>query len=318
MPVDLNKLGGHEFEDLVQQLLIKMGFKTEGRQPSADGGVDIVAVSSEPFVGGRYVVQCKRYSGSVSSPIIRDLYGVVNASNANKGILITTSLFTSDAIEFAKDKPIELIDGVRLVELLQKHSLLLSDTESKVSPSRLAVAMLRNEIVGFASQFEKSILNLDSSINLMGKKTLGTDLNERTYKKYREFLTRVLGRIDLATKASLQLGQDTSSFLRSPAPEPEIVRKIGREYRESIQFLLETYRETCDLVPLPRFSQTHEILKDMLRNYLKDFQSYMRQLEDILEKGVSGNIDYHIRVTRTNEMTTAFNEAWKKRFKRFP
>jgi len=64
--LDLNKLGGHEFEDLIERLLIKMGFATEGRKPSADGGIDIVAVSSQPLVKGRYIVQCKRYGNSVS------------------------------------------------------------------------------------------------------------------------------------------------------------------------------------------------------------------------------------------------------------
>ena len=101
MPVNLNDLGGHEFEDLIEQLLIRMGFATEGRKPSADGGIDIVGVLSQPLVGGRYIIQCKRYVHSVSSPIIRDLYGVVVDQRANKGILITTSTFTVDAIEFA-------------------------------------------------------------------------------------------------------------------------------------------------------------------------------------------------------------------------
>jgi len=108
---DLDTLGGHEFEDLIERLLVKMGFATEGRKRAADGGIDMVGVSNQPLLSGRYIIQCKRYSSSVSSPIVRDLYGVVMSERANKGILITTSAFTSDAIEFAQGKPIELIDG---------------------------------------------------------------------------------------------------------------------------------------------------------------------------------------------------------------
>ena len=140
MPVNLNELGGHEFEDLVEQLLLKMGFATEGRKPSADGGIDIVAVSSQPLVGGRYIIQCKRYTAPVSSPIIRDLYGVVNDQRANKGIPITTSRFTTDSVEFAREKPIELIDGDELAGLLEKYSLIAKPDE-KLSPSHFSSAM---------------------------------------------------------------------------------------------------------------------------------------------------------------------------------
>lgn len=181
MPLDLNTLGGHEFEDLVEQLLIKMGFQTEGRKPSADGGIDIVAVSSQPLVSGRYIIQCKRYTSSVSSPIIRDLYGVVNASNANKGVLITTSSFTSDAIEFARDKPIELIDGVKLMDLLEKNSLAVSEIDRAVSPFVLAAGLLRNEIAGLAARTERALTELDASMSLADKgRSAGTLMLRRT------------------------------------------------------------------------------------------------------------------------------------------
>ncbi len=119
----IDDLGGHEFEDLVEALLQKMGLVTEGRKPSADGGVDIVANNPAPVVGGRYIVQCKRYSHPVGVPVVRDLFGVVTAERAGKGILVTTSRFTQDAIEFAADKPLELIDGDRLAALLRGHDV---------------------------------------------------------------------------------------------------------------------------------------------------------------------------------------------------
>ena len=110
MSLHFNSLGGHEFEDLVERLLIKMGFSTEGRKPSADGGIDIIAVSTTPMLQGRYVVQCKRYSNPVSAPVIRQLYGVVNSTDANKGILITTSRFTSEEEETYESKLMCLLE----------------------------------------------------------------------------------------------------------------------------------------------------------------------------------------------------------------
>ena len=53
------------------------------------------------------------------------------AERANKGILITTSAFTSDAIEFAHEKQIELIDGVRLIDLLEHSETRISHTPTK-------------------------------------------------------------------------------------------------------------------------------------------------------------------------------------------
>lgn len=41
---------------------------------------------------------------------------------ANKGILVTTSHFGSDAYQFAKDKPLTLIDGPNLLQLLREHN----------------------------------------------------------------------------------------------------------------------------------------------------------------------------------------------------
>ena len=46
---------------------------------------------------------------------VRDLYGTMIAEGASKGILVTTSHFGRDSREFAKDKPITLIDGPNLV-----------------------------------------------------------------------------------------------------------------------------------------------------------------------------------------------------------
>src|SRR3990167_8649443 len=114
---------GLDFERQVHALLKKMGFEAHVTKASGDGGIDIIAHSKEHITGGKYIIQCKDWSKPVGEPPVRDLYGVVTAEKANKGILITTSTFTSPAIKFAKDKPLELIDGTKFNGLLTKYGI---------------------------------------------------------------------------------------------------------------------------------------------------------------------------------------------------
>jgi hypothetical protein len=121
--VKMEDLTGHEFEDLVEVLLNKMGLSTEGRKPSADGGIDIVAHDPRPIVGGKYIIQCKRYTSPIAVSVVRDLYGVVTSERASKGILVTNSRFTREAEDFAGGKPIELVDGDELRTLMQGNEM---------------------------------------------------------------------------------------------------------------------------------------------------------------------------------------------------
>ncbi len=117
----LDELSGKAFESLIAELLRNMHMEIVETSTGADGGVDIVARSHEPIVGGIFVVQCKRQRTAIGAPIVRDLFGVVSSRKANKGILVTTSRFTSAAVEFAKGNPIELIDGEALLQLVSAH-----------------------------------------------------------------------------------------------------------------------------------------------------------------------------------------------------
>jgi len=102
---------GLTFEHKCMQVIQSMGFSARTTKTVADGGIDIVAVSNQPLTRGKYIVQCKNWRKPVGEPIVRDLYGVVSSDNAVKGILISSSGFTASAIDFAKDKRLELIDG---------------------------------------------------------------------------------------------------------------------------------------------------------------------------------------------------------------
>jgi restriction system protein len=88
---------------------------------SRDRGVDAILFDPDPIRGGKYVLQAKRYTRTVDVSAVRDLYGTVLNEGANRGILITTASFGPDSYDFAKDKPISLVDGPNLLVMLQRH-----------------------------------------------------------------------------------------------------------------------------------------------------------------------------------------------------
>lgn len=120
---NLMELNPFEFENLVSNLFGLMGLDAKLTRSSRDGGVDCVAFDTRPILGGKVVIQAKRYSNTVGVSAVRDLYGTMMNEGANKGILVATSSYGTDAYEFAKDKPIELIDGGGLLYLLEQNGI---------------------------------------------------------------------------------------------------------------------------------------------------------------------------------------------------
>jgi restriction system protein len=117
---NIYEMNPFDFENLVSNLFGKMGLETKLTRSSKDGGVDVVAFDLRPVLGGKVVIQAKRYKNVVGVSAVRDLYGTMMNEGANKGILVTTSGYGPDAFEFSKDKPIELIDGGQLLYMLQQ------------------------------------------------------------------------------------------------------------------------------------------------------------------------------------------------------
>lgn len=109
-----------EFESLITNLFTCMGLETRLTQASRDGGVDCVAFDMRPVLGGKVVIQAKRYANTVGVSAVRDLYGTVMNEGAGKGILVTTSGFGPAAFEFASGKPLELLSGANLLALLKE------------------------------------------------------------------------------------------------------------------------------------------------------------------------------------------------------
>ena len=122
---NLASMPWEDFEQLVRDIF-EMEFAESGgevrvTQASRDGGIDAVFFDPDPLRGGKIVVQAKRYTNTVPVSAIRDLYGTVINEGANTGIIITTSDYGRDSYDFAKDKPLKLLNGGHLLALLAKN-----------------------------------------------------------------------------------------------------------------------------------------------------------------------------------------------------
>ena len=123
--VNLASMHWAEFEHLIRELFehefAVNGGEVKITQGSSDGGVDAIAFDPDPIRGGKIVIQAKRYTNTVGVSAVRDLYGTVMNEGASKGILVTTSDYGKDSHEFAKGKPLTLLNGSNLLHLLEKH-----------------------------------------------------------------------------------------------------------------------------------------------------------------------------------------------------
>jgi restriction system protein len=104
-PELLFELKPREFEEFAATLFQKQGFEVTLTQQSRDGRKDLYLAQSNRLGSFRYAVECKRYApdNPVRVGVVRSLYGVVSRENLTAGIVLTTSHFTKDAIEEARE-----------------------------------------------------------------------------------------------------------------------------------------------------------------------------------------------------------------------
>lgn len=118
------------FERLVVDLLVGMGYggsrQDAGRAigRAGDGGIDGIIKEDKLGLDVIYL-QAKKWETAVGRPEIQKFAGALQGQRAHKGIVITTSSFTRDAIEYANliATKIILIDGSRLTKLMVDHNV---------------------------------------------------------------------------------------------------------------------------------------------------------------------------------------------------
>ena len=120
----------HFFERLVIDVLVKMGYggsrKEAGQAIGRIGDEGIDGIIKEDKLGLDIIyIQAKKWENTVGRPEIQKFAGALQGQRARKGIFITTSNFSKEALDYVKniESKIILIDGPRLAELMIDHSV---------------------------------------------------------------------------------------------------------------------------------------------------------------------------------------------------
>jgi len=126
----IHKCSPRFFERLVVDLLLKMGYggtlsdagKAIGQ--SGDGGIDGIIKEDRLGLDAIYI-QAKRWEAQVGSKEVRNFVGSLVGQKAIKGVFITTSAFTKDALEYVQkiNHKVILIDGDFLAQLMIENGI---------------------------------------------------------------------------------------------------------------------------------------------------------------------------------------------------
>lgn len=121
---DLDALRWDEVERVLELAYARWGWKVERTGTSSgvrrgrhggDGGVDLVLRRA----GDVCLVSSKHWKGRVGVKDVRELFGLMAHHGATRGVVVGTGGFTDEAWRFVKGKPIDLISGKKLDELLK-------------------------------------------------------------------------------------------------------------------------------------------------------------------------------------------------------
>lgn len=125
------------FEHLVVRLLVRMGYggsiKDAGQAIGKSGDEGIDGIIKEDKLGlDTIYIQAKRWENPVSRPEIQKFVGALHGQRAKKGIFLTTSTFSSSAIDYVSkiDPKVVLIDGEQLVQLMIDYNLGVSTVDT--------------------------------------------------------------------------------------------------------------------------------------------------------------------------------------------
>ena len=178
----IRALSWQEFEALVAEAYRRQGYtatRTGGDGP--DGGVDLVLRRG----GNCLIVQCKHWKVyKVGVQVVREAFGVMTAQRAQGAIIITSGLFTQEAKAFAAGKPIDLVEGQQLADLVRSVQVGPSSTPWRVVAGANA-AVHEASPAGAAATSEPSKTNPKTSCPQCGAEMIlrtaqrGTHAGER-------------------------------------------------------------------------------------------------------------------------------------------
>ena len=129
----IRDLSWQEFEHLVGEAYRRQGYVVQQTgSTGGDGGIDVVLTRGDE----RVLVQCKQWrTRRVGVKPVRELFGVMTSESATRGILVTYGSFTRDARSFAEGKPLALVEGPELWELVKSAKATRSSSEPEHKPT---------------------------------------------------------------------------------------------------------------------------------------------------------------------------------------
>lgn len=123
-PNSVYNLESWEFEELVAEVYSRNGYRARVTQQTRDGGRDVIATCEVGGVSYSTYFECKQQGPRrpVGVEIVRGLYGVMERDRIDKGVIVTTSRFTRDAIKEAEmlNGRIKLVDYQELQRLMRR------------------------------------------------------------------------------------------------------------------------------------------------------------------------------------------------------
>lgn len=117
----VDRFKGHptDFEPFCADLFRTLGWQAQTTPPSRDGGFDLRMIRPDGVI---YIAECKCYSPRhhVGRPVVQKLHGANAVEHAQGMMLVTTSSFSQDAVDYAAQAGVELVDGSTLVGLCRR------------------------------------------------------------------------------------------------------------------------------------------------------------------------------------------------------
>ncbi|MCS6236236.1 restriction endonuclease [Shewanella baltica] len=125
-PNAIHGLTPRQFEEMVAELMIKRGYEVDLTKATRDGGKDLIIANHADIGNFMYYVECKKYAPTnpVGVNLVRELAGTISADRVTAGIMITSSYYSPDAVEFSENfrHQISLIDFIKLKEWMKECS----------------------------------------------------------------------------------------------------------------------------------------------------------------------------------------------------
>ncbi len=122
---EMDNMNGTEFEEFLDVVFTRMGYRVRHMGKSGDYGVDLVLEKQYRNEDNKFssrklriAVQAKRYRNNVGNKAVQEVYSGMAMYKCNAGWVVTNSGFTRAAIEQAEGCGVRLVDRQKLLRMV--------------------------------------------------------------------------------------------------------------------------------------------------------------------------------------------------------